>query len=310
MSTLSTNAIDSSQTYQAHPKIGGRVQTYVWQWQGRSLTVVYETCGTGQPIFLLPAFSTVSTRAEMAGLAHRLTSRFQVIALDWPGFGESSRLPVAYEPEMYHQFLTDFVGDVFSTPVAVVAAGHAAGYVMVLAQQQPTAWASITLAAPTWRGPLAVMGASNTMRNSVRELVRSPLLGQMLYGLNTRRWFLQWMYRRHVFVNEANLTPDLLEERYTSTQQPGGRYAPAAFVTGTLDPAQTRKKFLSWVESCSVPLTVIIADRAPSASKAEMEAIAALPNVRSHRIPGSLGLHEEYADEVAEAILNPKLHTD
>ena len=305
MSVLSTvNAIDPSQAAPFQAKIGGQVQIYSWQWQGRSLTVVYEACGDGQPILLLPAFSTVSTRAELAGLAHRLASRFQAIALDWPGFGESSRLPVAYEPEMYHQFLRDFVSDVFSTPVAVVAAGHAAGYVMALAQQQPTVWSSISLVAPTWRGPLAVMGASDTMRNGVRELVRSPLLGQMLYGLNTRRWFLKWMYRRHVFVNEANLTPDLLEERYTSTQQPGGRYAPAAFVTGTLDPAQTRKEFLRWVESCSVPLMVVIADHAPAASKAEMEAIAALAHVQSHRLPGSLGLHEEYADEVAEVILS------
>lgn len=140
------------------------------------------------------------------------------------------------------------------------------------------------------------------MRSGVKELVRTPLLGQALYGLNTHPAFLKWMYRRHVFVDEQRLTPDYIQQRHQSTQQPGARYAPAAFVTGGLDPVTSREAFLQSIKSLSCPVMVVAAEQAPPASKAEMEAIAALPEVQSIRLPGTLGQAEEYGDAVAEAI--------
>lgn len=285
------------------PRLGGEVRTYSWRWQAQSLQVVYETVGEGHPVLLLPALSTVSTRAEMEQLATRLAPNFQVIALDWPGFGDSDRLRLKYQPGLYHQFLSDFVQARTITSAAVVAAGHAAGYALQLASQTPQLWSKIVLVAPTWRGPLAVMGAPLPVRDGVRELVRSPLLGQALYGLNTRPAFLKWMYRRHVFVDETKLTPAYIQKRYQGTQQSGARYAPAAFVTGSLDPVQTRDEFLAHFKNLSVPLMTIIADQAPPSSKAEMEAIAALPNIQTARLPGTLGMAEEYGNEVAELIL-------
>lgn len=283
--------------------MGGDVHTYTWQWQGQDVQVAYETLDQGDPILLLPAFSTVSTRAELSELAKHLVNRFQVTALDWPGFGESDRLPFDYTPALYTQFLQDFVRSHFTSPIAIVAAGHAAGYALNLVRQHPNACSKLVLVAPTWRGPLAVMGAPAVMRTGVRALVRSPLLGQALYGLNTRPAFLKWMYRRHVFVDEAKLTPDYIEQRHQGTQKPGARYAPAAFVTGGLDPFQSRTEFLANIEKMAIPVMAIVAEGAPPASKAEMEAIAALPNIQVARLPGTLGLAEEYGHEVATSVL-------
>ncbi|MEM8808566.1 MAG: alpha/beta fold hydrolase [Cyanobacteria bacterium P01_G01_bin.38] len=284
-------------------QLNGTVATYRWQWQGLPITVTYETLGTGQPVLLLPAFSTVSTRTEMATLAAQLAPTYQVTVVDWPGFGDSDRLRLEYQPSLYKQFLRDFVSEQFREPVAVVAAGHAAGYALALSETLPDAWSKIVLVAPTWRGPLAVMGASERVRRGVRGLVRSHLLGQALYGLNTRPAFLKWMYRRHVFVDEAKLTPDYIAQRHQTTQQRGARYAPAAFVTGGLDPVQTRADFLAYFDPLSVPIRVIVAEQAPAASKAEMEAMAALPQVQSTRLPGTLGMAEEYGEDVAKTVL-------
>lgn len=283
-------------------QLGGTAQTYDWQWQGQSLKVAYETVGEGDSVLLLPAFSTVSNRAELTALAAGLASQFQVTALDWPGFGESDRLPLDYVPALYTQFLQDFVAAIFTTPVTVVAAGHAAGYALNLANHHPTSCAKLALIAPTWRGPLAVMGVPPTVRSGVKELVRTPVLGQALYGLNTQPAFLEWMYRRHVFVDEQRLTPSYIQQRHQSTQQPGARYAPAAFVTGGLDPMQSRAAFLTCLESLACPVMVVVAEQAPPASKAEMDAMVALPTVQSARSPGTLGLAEEYGDSVAEII--------
>ncbi|MBD1864691.1 MULTISPECIES: alpha/beta fold hydrolase [Trichocoleus] len=297
-----TQQLQTLNTTATTTEIGGTVQQYLWNYQGQEFAIAYETLGQGAPILLLPAFSTVSTRAEMAGLAKRLASEFQVVAIDWLGFGESARPPINYEPAVYHQLLQEFVGAIFQQPVAVVAAGHAAGYAMKLAQR-PGVLSRVALVAPTWRGPLPTMGVQPKGAGVVRGTVRSPLLGQALYKLNTTPSFLALMYRRHVYADPANVTPDLVDRRWHSTQQPGARFAPAAFVTGALDPVRDRADFLAWCQPLPTPLMVVIGEQAPPKSKAEMEAIAALPGVQTQKLTGSLGLHEEYPAPLAEAIL-------
>lgn len=283
-------------------QIGGAVQPFQWQWQNQTFAIAYETRGSGTPVLLLPAFSTVSTRGEMQGIAEQLATHFQVVAMDWLGFGQSDRPSLDYRPDLYCQLLQDFVRSHFHQPIAVVAAGHAAGYAMQAAQQ-PNLFSKLALVAPTWKGPLCAMGAPTPVRDGVRELVRSPGLGQFLYGLNTTPGFLKFMYRRHVFVNEARLTPDFMEVKRQITQQPGARFAPAAFVTGTLDPMANRDEFLTVGRALSVPTLVIIGEQSPSQSKAEMEALATLPNIQSVRLSGTLGMHEEEASEVAAIVL-------
>ena len=213
--------------------------TYTWQWQGQAVNIATETFGSGPSALLLPTFSTASTRAELITLARALAPHFRVTLLDWPGFGDSDRLPLDYQPALYRAFLQAFVRDSFTQGVAVIAAGHAAGYAIAL-----QTWSRMVLVAPTWRGPLAVMGVPQSIRKGVREMVRSPLLGQALYGLNTQPKFLKWMYQRHVFVDEIHLTSDYIAQRYQNTQKPGARYAPAAFVTGGLDPVDNREEML------------------------------------------------------------------
>lgn len=295
--TQTTDLTTNSRNY---PAIVGE---YLWNWQDTQIKVIYETRGQGNPVLLLPAFSTVSTRFEMRPLAELLASKFQFVTVDWPGFGESSRPRIDYEPQLYHQFLRDFVGAIFNSPVAVIAAGHAAGYVMQLAHSKPDVWSKIVLAAPTWRGPLPTMSKQQSgWHKIVRELVRSPLVGQFLYKLNTAPSFLSLMYRRHVYVDAAKVTPDFIHSKWEVTQQPGARYGSAAFVTGGLDTAKVRSEFTDNFQQLTVPVMVVIAENAPPKSKAEMEILAELPGVESIVIPGSLGMHEENAEALANAI--------
>lgn len=282
---------------------GGVVKEFLWNWENQSLRVVYETMGQGAPLLLLPAFSSVSTREEMGELARLLAPHFQVFALDWPGFGESSRPSLDYRPELYQQFLADFINSVFNTAINVLAAGHAATYVLQLAVKQPATFAKIVLVAPTWRGPLPTMGANPQIAGMVRGLVRSPIVGQFLYKLNTLPSFLNFMYRRHVFVDAARLTPHFMAKKWQTTQKPGARFASAAFVTGNIDAVHEQSEFLGLMRSLSAPLMMIISESGPPKSTAEMQAMAALPGVTSVVLPGSLGLHEEYPAEVLEAVL-------
>ena len=75
----------------------------------------------------------------------------------------------------------------FNEPVVVIAAGHTAGYVMQMASREPAPWSWVVLVAPTWRGPLPTMGDRPKLYGFIRAMVRTPILGQLLYLLNTNR---------------------------------------------------------------------------------------------------------------------------
>lgn len=281
---------------------GGEIKVFDWIWKSQQIKVVYEVFGNGQPLLLLPAFSTVSMRTEMKEIGKLLAGYFQVVALDWPGFGDSSRISVDYEPSLYQHFLDNFVTSIFNSPVTVIGAGHSAAYILGLASKNNSAFSRIVLVAPTWRGPLPTMGANQQIAGVVRGLVRSPIIGQFLYKLNTTPSFLSLMYRRHVYVDAAKLTPEFVQYKWHNTQQKGARFAPAAFVTGNLDAVMNREDFLALVQGLPVPLMVVIGESCPPSSRAEMDALAKLPGVESVILPGSLGMHEEYPQAVVEAI--------
>ncbi|MEO1376436.1 MAG: alpha/beta hydrolase [Cyanobacteria bacterium J06635_10] len=284
--------------------IGGVVEQFLWNTEDQDFPIVYESLGQGSPLLLLPAFSTVSMRSEMSGIARRLSSKYKAIAVDFPGFGDSGRPRADYGPTLYSNFLEDFVLSTFERkPVPVIAAGHSAPYVLWLAHKYQSVFSHIVLVAPTWRGPLAVMGVNGMVRNLVKETIRLPVIGQVLYKLNTLPSFLKFMYRRHVYVDAEKLTSNFIHDKWENTQESGGRFAPAAFVTGNLDLVSNREDFLGFVRGLPVPIMVVIGKGSPKSSRQEMEAIAHLPRVQSVELPGSLGMHEEFPDEIIEAIL-------
>ena len=296
-----TTTTDQSQL---NSSIGGTKNVYHWNYLDQQYRVVYETIGEGNPLLLLPAFSTVSSRTEMKGIANLLAAQYQVTVLDWLGFGESQCPPVDYNPALFQQLLGDFIKSILKSPIILIAAGHASGYALKFAQDNPDIISKLILIAPTWQGPLRVMGLPDGVRNGVKNLVRSPVIGQGLYYLNTTPSFLRLMYKRHVYVDETKLTPEFIAQKHQITSKPGARYAPAAFVTGAIDPVANREEFLQLLDFRSIPVLIILAENAPPKSKAEMEAMAELNQVQIVRLEGTLGIYEEYPEAVTEAIEN------
>lgn len=289
----------------------GIVREFQWNWQKKPVTITYETFGTGKPILLLPSLSSVSSRNEMYGLAEQLAPYYQVVIPDWIGFGQSSRPGFHYRPALYHNFLRDFVRSIFTEPVVLIAAGHAASYAMQMVASSergavlPISW--IVLVAPTWRGPLpTAMGDRRKLYSFLRFLIRLPLLGQFLYWLNTMPLFLRWMFSRHVFAEPVHITRELMTQKWRTTQKRGARFAAAAFVTGGLDPVHSRKHFFDYFQPpLAVPVLVVIGEQTPPKSLEEMEMLVHFSGVglQVYRMPGALGLHEEYPETLAAGIL-------
>ncbi len=292
------------------PNMGGDVRQYQWNWQNQPIRVTYEVLGQGQPVLLLPAFSSVSSRFEMQGLATQLAAHYQVYVVDWPGFGDSDRPKLDYVPKVYRAFLRTFATAMFADPVVVIAGGHAAGYVMQLAQEKPQLWKWVVLVAPTWRGPLPSM-IGESKRNLfkwVQKMVNTPLLGQFLYWINTTKGSLRLMYRRHVFANPDNISHELIRFKQRLSRQKNARFAAAAFVTGALDPLNSRDDWMSLFHPIPVPVLMVIGQHMPPKSRTEAEVVAHFGGgVQVVRMPGTLGLQEEYPEILADNTL-PFLH--
>ena len=157
---------------QSNSSIGGTKNVYNWNFSDKQYRVVYETIGEGNPVLLLTAFSTVSSRTEMKGIANLLATQYRVTVLDWLGFGESQCPPVDYNPTLFQQLLEDFVKSAFESPIILIAAGHASGYTLNFTRDDPDVVSKLILIAPTWQGPLRVMDLPDGVRNGVKNLVR------------------------------------------------------------------------------------------------------------------------------------------
>jgi pimeloyl-ACP methyl ester carboxylesterase len=275
-----------------------------WSWHGCDMALGLDEAGSGPLLLLLPALSSISTRAEMHPLMQRLAGQFRVLALDWPGFGTAPRPPLPWTPDALSAFLRHALAELGARPHGVIAAGHAATYLLHHAAQHPGFTDRIVLVAPTWRGPLPTMaGGDRPLFARIRRIIALPGLGNLLYRLNVSSFVVRRMVSGHVYSDPAWLTGERLNEKRKVMDAKGARFASVAFVTGGLDRVVSRAEFLSLAGRAGVPIRLIYGGETPRRSLAEMEALAGLPGVTTMRLArGKLSVHEEFADEVAAAL--------
>ena len=266
-----------------------------WTWTGNTIRVGCDRSGAGPGILLLPALSSISTRREMRPLQERLASQFTTTSVDWPGFGDWPKPPVDWRPDAYAAFLKYVVTDSSTEALRnhrcrtrrVLRDGPRRGRARLDGPLVPDR-ADVAGATPYHDGQ-APHGVSAD-RPRVRSPSRRPAslyaerqpLGNTCDGARARLFGSQW------------LTASRLAEKLAVTRAPGARHASVRFVAGELDLVRSRAEFLALAGRIADTILVVFADGTPSRSKAEMEALAALPNVRLSRIvSGKLAVHEE-----------------
>jgi pimeloyl-ACP methyl ester carboxylesterase len=275
-----------------------------WSWQGEPLRQGIRRIGAGPTILLLPALSSISTREEMRPLQELLSTTYATVSVDWPGFGDGPKPFIDWRPDAYRAFLDHVLAQVAPKPIATIAAGHAAAYVLQQAEAAPGSAGALCLIAPTWRGPLPMM--SGKPAGSFEWLARFVDLkgiGAFVYALNVNPPVVLMMARGHVYANPTFLTPPKFAEKLRITRAPGARHASVRFVTGLLDPAKNRAGFLAGASRVRDPALALYGANTPRKSRADMEALANLPNVARVILPqGKLGVHEEFPTNVEAEI--------
>jgi pimeloyl-ACP methyl ester carboxylesterase len=130
-------------------------------------------------------------------------------------------------------------------------------------------------------GPLpTVIGAYRPWFAYIRKAIDLPLIGQLLYRLNVSRWVMTRMAREHVYSEPHWLSGERLSAKLAVTRAAGARHASVRFVTGHLDWVGSRTGFVGLVRKADKPTLVVYGNETPARSRAEMEPLAELPNVR------------------------------
>lgn len=277
----------------------------VWPWQGREVVLGLDEAGSGPVVLLLPALSSISSKAEMHPLMDRLATKFRAITVDWPGFGTRPRPAMQWRPDVLSAFLNHVLKNVVRSPHCVVAAGHAAAYVLHSLAVNPGLTSRLVLIAPTWRGPLPTMANGYpALFRSICRAIEMPGIGPMLYRLNVNSFVVGKMVAGHVYSDAHWLSGERLLQKRAVIAAPGARFASAAFVTGVLDRVTSRTEFLEHAARAGKPSLVVYGAETPKRSRTEMEALATFPNVRTTVLPrGKLSVHEEFPEQTAAAIL-------
>jgi len=279
-------------------------RTLDWNWRGQTIRLGADASGTGPKVLLLPALSSISSRREMRALQERLARRYSTLAVDWPGFGEGARQQLDWTPDAYAAFLAFLLTSVIAHPHAIIAAGHAATYVLKHAAGASEPTTRLVLIAPTWRGPLPTMaGGHRPFFDRLCRLVDRPAVGPLIYRLNVNPFMLRRMGAGHVYADPAFLDEERMRQKLNVVRAPGARFASVRFVTGRLDPLASRAAFLDLARRAAAPILVVYGAETPPKSRAEMEALADIPGVRTARLPqGKLAVHEEFPAATFDAV--------
>src|SRR5207248_3186026 len=138
-----------------------------------------------------------------------------------------------------------------------------------------------------------MIGGHRPFLDRLCRLVDLPALGPLIYRLNVNATVVRRMGAGHVYADASFLSGQRLDEKLEVVRAPGARFASVRFVSGALDPLDSRDEFLDVARRMTVPILLIYGADTPRRSRAEMEALAALPGIRSVELPrGKLALHE------------------
>jgi pimeloyl-ACP methyl ester carboxylesterase len=277
-----------------NPEKIGMTRTIYWKWESDDFPLGMDEPGDGPSVVVLPALSSISTREEMLPLSDRLSSSFHVATIDWPGFGDRERPFEDWSPDVLTMFLNWLLSEIVLLRDTIVAAGHAATYALYQAVSSRGTIGRLVLISPTWRGQLPTMrGGERPFFALIRAAIDHRVISPLLYRLNVNRLVVSKMARGHLYNDPSWLTGDRLLANVAVARARGARDGSVRFVTGALDRVGNRAAFPNLAKRTNVPILVIHGDDTPPKSRAEMEALADLPNVKVTRLPiGKLAIQK------------------
>ncbi|RQG99718.1 alpha/beta fold hydrolase [Natrarchaeobius oligotrophus] len=219
----------------------GVERTYRW----RGIETRYTVAGDPDDpdMLLLHGIHAGASSYEFEPAFERLAEQYHVVAVDLPGFARSERPPLVYSPTLYAEFVRDFAADELDEPI-VVASSLTGAFAVDAASE--TEFDSLVLVCPT--------GETGPERPWLRTLLRTPVVGSTIYNAIASRPSLRYYFNRDGYYDRERLDAEEVNFAWDSAHQPGARFAPASFVSGTLDPEFDLATELASLE---IPVTLV-----------------------------------------------------
>ncbi|MEF8779613.1 MAG: alpha/beta hydrolase [Haloferacaceae archaeon] len=211
------------ETEPLEPPLAGEQHSARW----RGMEIAYTEAGDPDDpdLVFVHGTSAVASSGEWREVFDRLAAEYHVVAPDLPGFGRSDRPPIRYSPELYEDFLREFLAD-YEEP-AVLASSLSGAYAVDAAAD--AAVSRLLLVCPS------VRGGPEPPRTWVRELLRAPVVGEALFDLIVSRPAIRYFNADHGYYDESNLTADWIDYEWRTGHRPNARFAPASFLAGFLN---------------------------------------------------------------------------
>ncbi len=187
--------------------------------------------GQVTPLVLVHQPNAGGSSWEWRKIFPALANHFTVHAIDLLGFGLSDKPDVPYSGRMYADLLHDFLQDVIAEPADVLGSVLGASYAVNAAVRRPESLRRLILVNPT--GCMANL--PSRLEQLTWSTLRTPLFGTSIYYALVSKQQIERELREHAYFNPALVTPELVDELYAASHQPGSRYAAAAFIAGRLD---------------------------------------------------------------------------
>ncbi|MHC3439763.1 alpha/beta fold hydrolase [Natrialbaceae archaeon A-gly3] len=197
----------------------------IYRWRG--MDVAYTAAGdpTNPDLLCVHGIHAAASSNEFAAIFDELAEEYHVIAVDLPGFGRSDRPPLVYSADLYAEFLGEFTAEVLEDPVVVTSSLSGS---FAAAGIDDEAIDRLVLVCPT--------DETTQSRPWVRTLLRTPVVGTTLFNLIASKPSIRKFLARDGYYDADNIDEGEIEYAWQTAHQPGARFAPASFASGTLDP--------------------------------------------------------------------------
>jgi pimeloyl-ACP methyl ester carboxylesterase len=251
--------------------------------------------GDGPPVVLLHSINAAPSAAEVRPLFEALRGQRAVVAPDLPGFGRSERADRDYGPAFFATAILELLDALKAGTAHVLALSTTAEFAARAAREAPERFASLVLVSPTGLG--SRVPPSGKVSERIHGFLKTPYVGSGLYRLLRTRPSVRY-FLGQAFADAP--PPELVDYARRTAAQPGASHAPFHFLSGKLFTPHVADVIYKRV---TVP-TLVLYDRDPNVGFERLEEVlAACPNWRAVRIPGTLGLpHFEQPVPTQEAL--------
>lgn len=156
-------------------------KTYNW----RLGDIKYLVKGDGDPILLIHDMTPGSSSLEWKKVIDKFSDKYQVYALDLPGFGVSDKKIKTYTNFLYVSAVCDFISDIIKEKTTVVTSGEAASIAVLSAYQCKNLFEKIVFVNPNSIEEFNI--APDKDDKKIKTLFSLPIIGTFLYLINVRK---------------------------------------------------------------------------------------------------------------------------